>query len=150
MPIDSRGFGELTLDLLRGERQAMAATLKPEEVESFRRVLESLRARLQGDVDQMTDQALLGSNRETSGNLSSVPLHLADLGTENYEQEFTLGLIENEQMTLEQIQKAIGRIQAGQFGQCSECGEAIPKQRLQALPYTAHCIGCARRLEATP
>jgi RNA polymerase-binding protein DksA len=125
----------------------MATGLKPDEMESFRKALLGLRARLRGDLDQMTDEALRRTQPESSGNLSNVPLHMADVGTENYDQEFTLGLIENEQATLEQVQGALSRIAAGTFGLCTECGEPIARQRLQALPYTKHCIQCARKLE---
>ncbi len=125
----------------------MTQALKTQELESFRNVLEGLRARLRGDLDQMTDEALRRTQNETSGNLSNVPLHMADVGTENYDQEFTLSLIENEQSTLEQVHSALGRINAGTFGRCEECQEPIAKPRLQALPYTRHCIQCARKLE---
>ena len=125
----------------------MASGLKSEEVEAFRQVLLGLRARLRGDLDQMTDEALRRHQPDSSGNLSNVPLHMADVGTENYDQEFTLGLIENEQATLDQVQTALARIEAGTFGRCDECGEPIAKPRLQALPYTKHCIQCARKLE---
>jgi RNA polymerase-binding protein DksA len=125
----------------------MAIALKADEVESYRQLLHNLRARLRGDLDQMTDEALNRTGREGSGNLSNLPLHMADIGTENYDQEFTLGLIENEQGTLEQINGALGRIENGKFGLCDECGEPIAKPRLQALPYTPHCIECARRME---
>ena len=126
----------------------MASVLKNEEVESFRKVLLGLRARLRGDLDQMTDEALRRDQPDSSGNLSNVPLHMADIGTENYDQEFTLGLIENEQSTLEEVHEALGRIDHGTYGRCLECGEAIAKPRLQALPYTRHCIQCARELES--
>jgi len=125
----------------------MASGLKSEEVEAFRQVLIGLRARLRGDLDQMTDEALRRHQPDSSGNLSNVPLHMADVGTENYDQEFTLGLIENEQGTLEQVHEALDRIHAGTFGRCQECGDPIAKPRLQALPYTRHCIQCARELE---
>jgi len=125
----------------------MASAMKQEELESFRHVLLSLRARLRGDLDQMTDEALRANGRDASGNLSNLPLHMADVGTENYDQEFTLGLIENEQGTLDQIHEALARIDAGTFGRCQECHAPIAKPRLQALPYTAHCIECARKLE---
>ena len=72
---------------------------------------------------------------------------MADVGTENYDQEFTLSLIENEQGTLEQIHDALARIDAGTFGACEECGGTIAKPRLQAIPYARHCIDCARELE---
>ena len=101
-----------------------------------------------GDLDQMTDEALRRTQAESSCNLSNVPLHMAALGTENYDQEFTLGLIENEQGVLDQVQGALGRIDSGTFGKCQECGGPIAKQRLQALPYTPHCIDCARKLES--
>ena len=125
----------------------MATGFKTEELETYRNALDSLRARLRGDLDQMTDEALRRSQPESSGNLSNVPLHLADVGTENYDQEFTLGLIENEQTTLEQVQEALNRIDAGTFGKCEKCGEVIARQRLQYLPYVRHCIQCARKLE---
>ena len=126
----------------------MASVMKNEELELFRQTLESLRSRLRGDLNQMTDEALKRNQPDSSGNLSNVPLHMADVGTENYDQEFTLGLIENEQETLEQIQDALNRIDAGTFGRCQECNAAIAKPRLQALPYTRYCIECARKLES--
>jgi len=126
----------------------MASAMKPEDLESFRETLLGLRARLRGDLDQMTDEALGRNQPESSGNLSNVPLHMADVGTENYDQEFTLSLIENEQGTMKQIREALGRIDAGTFGKCEECGETIARPRLQALPYAKYCIGCAREMES--
>lgn len=124
----------------------MASAMKPEDLEAYRQTLLSIQARLRGDLEQMTDEAL-GNAADSSGNLSNVPLHVADVGTENYDQEFTLSLIENEQGTLEQINHAFKRLDAGTYGLCEECGEAIAKPRLQALPYTKHCIECARKAE---
>jgi RNA polymerase-binding transcription factor DksA len=95
----------------------------------------------------MTDEALRRGQPDSSGNLSNVPLHMADVGTENYDQEFTLSLIENDQDTLGQVHAALGRIAAGTYGRCEECGEMIAKPRLQALPYAKHCINCARAME---
>jgi RNA polymerase-binding transcription factor DksA len=125
----------------------MASVFKSEELGSIRETLQSLRSRLRGDLDQMTDEALRRDNAGGTGNLSNVPLHMADLGTDNYDQEFTLGLIENEQGTLELINEALGRMEKGTYGQCVECDEPISKPRLQAIPYARHCIQCARKLE---
>ena len=122
--------------------------IEGEELGTYRDSLLGLQARLRGDLDQMTDEALGRGQPESSGNLSNVPLHMADVGTENYDQEFTLSLIENEQDTLGQIHEALDRIDAGTYGQCEECGELIAKPRLQALPYTKHCIKCARERES--
>ncbi len=126
----------------------MASAMKPDELESYRTLLQGIQARLRGDLDQMTDEALGFGQPESSGNLSNAPLHMADVGTENYDQEFTLSLIENDQGTLEQVHDALQRINAGTFGRCEECDEPIAKPRLQALPYTRHCIQCAREMES--
>jgi DnaK suppressor protein len=125
----------------------MASAFKTEELVPYRQTLQSLRARLRGDLDQMTDEALRRDNGGGTGNLSNVPLHMADVGTDNYDQEFTLGLIENEQGTLELINEALARMEKGTYGQCVECAEPISKPRLQAIPYARHCIRCARKLE---
>jgi len=127
----------------------MASALKNEDLASYRRVLQSLRSRLKGDLDQMTDEALGRDLGAGSGNLSNSPLHMADLGTDNYDQEFTLGLIENEQGTLELVNEALVRMELGKFGLCVECGEPISKLRLEAIPYARHCIRCARKLEGS-
>jgi RNA polymerase-binding transcription factor DksA len=71
---------------------------------------------------------------------------MGDLGT--YEREFTLGLQENEEHTLGEIAAALGRIEQGTFGHCDGCRKAIPKDRLNALPYARYCVGCARRVQA--
>ena len=126
----------------------MSGGLKTDELEEFRETLQGLRARLRGDLDQMTDEALRRDNNGGTGNLSNVPLHMADLGTDNYDQEFTLGLIENEQSTLELVNEALRRMAEGTFGLCAECSEPISKPRLQAIPYAKHCIQCARKLES--
>src|SRR5271168_675393 len=118
----------------------MPGALKNDELDSYRQTLQGLRARLRGDLNQMTDEALHWDNAGGTGNLSNLPLHMADLGTDNYDQEFTLSLIENEQGTLGLVNEALGRVQLGTFGQCVECGELISKARLQAIPYARHCI----------
>ena len=125
----------------------MGSAFKTDELELYQQTLESLRARLRGDLVQMTDEALGRDNNGGTGNLSNVPLHMADLGTDNYDQEFTLGLIENEQTTLELVNEALSRMGKGTYGLCALCAELIAKPRLQAIPYAKHCIRCARKLE---
>jgi DnaK suppressor protein len=125
----------------------MGSVFKSDELGVIQDTLEELRARLRGDLHQMTDEALGRDDGGGTGNLSNVPLHMADLGTDNYDQEFTLGLIENEQSTLELVNEALSRMEKGTYGLCDECSEPISKARLQAIPYAKYCIGCARKLE---
>lgn len=121
--------------------------LKEADLQGFRKALLLLHARLRGDVVQMTDEALNRGGERGVGNLSSTPIHMADLGSDNYDQEFTLGLIENDQLTLDEIRAALERLEVGTFGRCDACHKAIAKARLQALPYTKYCIECARQHE---
>jgi DnaK suppressor protein len=72
---------------------------------------------------------------------------MADVGSDNFEQEFTLSLMENEEETLDLIEAAIERIEEGVYGSCQECGGRIPKTRLNAIPFTPYCVKCASKLE---
>jgi RNA polymerase-binding protein DksA len=118
------------------------------DLEHYRNSLLALRRRLSGDVSHLADEALRARGGEASGSLSNAPLHPADLGTDNFEQEFTFNLLQNQEQTLEEIADALERIQQGTFGHCEECGGPIPQGRLQALPYTRHCVACARKLQS--
>jgi DnaK suppressor protein len=120
------------------------------ETETYRQHLLALRARLDGDIDHLAEEALRKNQREASGNLSSMPIHMADIGTDNFEQEFTLSLLQNQEQSLAEIADALERINQGTFGRCEECGTHIPKVRLSALPYARHCVECARKLEQKP
>jgi len=120
------------------------------ELDGFREVLLALRTRLTGDVSHLTDEALRARGGEASGSLSNAPLHMADLGTDNAEQDNTLTLLHNQELALEEIDEALERLRQGTFGRCEECRAPIPKPRLQALPYTRHCVACARKLQQRP
>jgi RNA polymerase-binding transcription factor DksA len=117
------------------------------ELDTYRENLQNLRTRLSGDVSHLTDEALRKAGGEASGSLSNAPIHMADLGTDNFEQEFTLSLLQNEEQVLDEIRDALERIRRGTFGTCEECSGPIAKARLQALPYTRHCVACARKLQ---
>lgn len=125
--------------------------LKKVELEEFQRNLKALRARIQGDVVQMTNEAL-----DRDGADSKSPTHLAELGTENYEQDFALRRVENEQELLDEVAEALERIDRGTYGQCEACLEAgiapakamIPKARLKVIPYARNCVECERKREA--
>ncbi|HEX3997467.1 MAG TPA: TraR/DksA family transcriptional regulator [Pirellulales bacterium] len=121
--------------------------MKKAEMKVYKERLVNLRARLRGDVNQMADSALKKTRSELNGDLSSMPIHMADIGSDNFEQEFTLSLMENEEGTLDAIETALERISAGTFGDCEECGAKIPKARLNAIPYAALCVKCAQQVE---
>jgi len=117
------------------------------ELEQFRKLLLAKRRVLAGDVSGLEKAALQNSRQDASGDLSKMPLDMADVGTDNYEQEFTLGLIETEQATLQEIDEALQRIENRTFGSCKGCRKRIPVARLKARPHAKYCIECKRRHE---
>lgn len=119
------------------------------ESKPYKEQLLAIRARLRGDVSAMAAGALNKTRSEANGDLSSMPIHMADVGTDNFEQEFTLTLMETEEDTLELVEGALERIEEGAYGICTECASRIPKARLNAIPYAEHCIRCASELESS-
>lgn len=127
------------------------------ELAKYKSILEKQLASLRGDVGSMRDEALRASDQDASVD------HLADQGTDNYDQGFMLGLIENEEETIKQIEEALDRI-AGEgeweYGICPLCAEEmeaakkpgakkkagkatdawIPKARLEYLPWARYCV----------
>lgn len=121
--------------------------LKAADFKVFKAALQDIRARLRGDVSMMADAALRKTRSEASGDLSSMPIHMADIGTDAYEQEFTLSLMATEEETLELVEQALERIRERTYGLCDECGGIITKKRLEAIPFAPLCIRCAERVE---
>ena len=117
--------------------------MKEADLKVYRARLVALERRLQGDVAHLANAAL----NPHSGDASTAPLHMADVGSDNYDQEFTLSLMKNEGETLEAIREALTRIDDGTYGVCAECDKTIPKMRLSAIPYAALCINCATKLD---
>lgn len=126
--------------------------LKPSDLELFRSQLMLLQSRIQGDVDHLSHGALDEGNGD-----SKSPTHMAELGTETYEQEFSLRMMENEQDVLDEIRAALNRIDEGTYGVCQSCKEDgrppskcwIPKVRLKYIPYARNCVECERHKEGS-
>ncbi len=117
--------------------------MKKAEAKVYKQQLINLRARLRGDVSQLAEAALKSNGN--GGDLSRMPIHMADIGSDNFEQEFTLSLVENDEAALEKIAHALERIEEGTYGECEECGKLIPKLRLEAIPYVSLCVKCAAK-----
>ena len=121
--------------------------MKAKDRESFKVLLLQRRRMLTGDVNHMKDEALSKSRQDATGDLSTMPLHMADIGSENYEQEFTLGVVESEEEELREIDIALERVENKSFGICETCSKSITQSRLKAVPYARLCIACKREEE---
>lgn len=121
--------------------------LSAAELRHFRELLLGKRATLVGDVTSMANEALGKNRQDASGDLSNMPIHMADIGSDNYEQEFTLGLLESEHALLREINAALTRMDKGRYGICLGTGKPIGKARLEAKPWAKYSIEYARQVE---
>ena len=112
------------------------------ELKKFKTMLLKKRKELLHDVTCMEIEALF----EERGDLSHTPIHMADLGTDSYEQEFVLGLMDSERKLIAEIDEALNRIKNDTYGICEVDGEPIPKLRLEAIPWIRCCLVCANLL----
>ena len=112
-------------------------------LDHYRQLLIEKMYEILGDVTAMEETLF-----QSSGGLSSMPMHLADIGTDSYEQEFNLGLVAEERKTLLAIQQALGRVADGSFGLCEGLGTPIEANRLEAIPWTRYSLEYALMIES--
>lgn len=126
-----------------GKNETNRNELKPAEIKKFQTMLLVKLNNILGNVTSMETEAL----RRNRSDLSNMPTHMADLGTDNYEIENILGLMDSERKILLEINDSLNRIEDSTYGICENCGKQIPKQRLDAIPWARYCVACATLLE---
>jgi RNA polymerase-binding protein DksA len=117
------------------------------DLNKYRALLIKEREKIGGGINHIAQDALKTSQREASGDLSGYSFHMADVASDNYEVEFSLGRASDEQNTLYIIDEALKRVEDGSYGSCTQCGKQIPRKRLNALPHTELCIACQSKNE---
>ncbi len=126
-----------------------SSSMKKSEMKPYKEMLIQLRSRLRGDVAAMASSALTKSTDTMQTESNSIPSHIADIGSDTFEQHNTLRLLDNDGEVLDEIEVALERIEDGVYGSCNECEHKIPKTRLKAIPYTLYCVKCASQIEST-
>jgi DnaK suppressor protein len=122
---------------------AQADDWSADELAEVRAELEGQATALRGEIDRAEaaseklkrDQSSEGSGDE------------ADAGSKTFEREHEMSLANNSRDLLVQVERALGRLDAGTYGRCEECGNPIPKARLQAFPRATLCVTCKQREE---
>ena len=116
------------------------------KLENYKKNLLKLKQDLSKDIHNMSH-----NNGEGEGDLDKNAghvQHMADVATDMYDREFTLGLASNDRELLYEIDGALGRIQEGTYGICVECKKSVPATRLKAVPHASLCLKCQEKLEA--
>ena len=112
--------------------------VKPEWARFHRHLLE-LR-------DQLLKQ-MSGLAKESAQELAGYSLHMADSGTDNFDRDFALSLLSSDQDAIYEIEEALKRIEKNTYGICELTGKAIPKARLEAIPWTRFTVQAQAQLE---
>ncbi|MEI6085235.1 MAG: TraR/DksA C4-type zinc finger protein [Verrucomicrobiota bacterium] len=121
--------------------------LTKEEGSKYLRLLVELRDHLIDGVNFLASDNLKRTARETTGELSGYSMHMADAGTDNFDREFALSLVSNEQEALYEIEESLKRLADGTFGICEMCEKPIRKERLEAVPFAKNCVQCQSTVE---
>jgi RNA polymerase-binding transcription factor DksA len=123
--------------------------MNQQKLDRFRQQLEVLQDRLRDDGSAATEQARSLGGSGATGELSHVPMHLGDRGSEEYLQAMNELLAANEGYLAGEVRAALARIDDGSFGHCEECGRAVVKERLEAIPFVRYCVKCAEKMSGS-
>ncbi len=123
---------------LKPEERALADI--PKKFHKHYKDLQKLRAQVQESLEFHTEETLNRSAKEDSGDLSGYGQHQADAGTDNYDRDYALSLVSDEQELLFEIEEAIKRIHQGTYGICEVTGKPINKERLNAVPFARYSL----------
>jgi RNA polymerase-binding protein DksA len=121
--------------------------LTKRELKFFKELILKKKDEIWEEIEKISEDTLKKSQRDASGDISGYTLHMADLATDTYDREFSLGLISNEHKILYEIDDALKRIEEGRYGVCEGCSKPIPKSRLKVIPYTRLCLKCQSEKE---
>ncbi len=117
------------------------------KLKEFKGRLLKIKIILREGMEHLEDNSLKKSGREASGDLSNLPIHLADAGSDTFEQDFSLGLLEGEDIEVKEIDEALERIENKVYGICEECSSHIAENRLKVIPYARLCVKCQESVE---
>ncbi|MSR29122.1 MAG: hypothetical protein EXS03_06050 [Phycisphaerales bacterium] len=150
--IPRKKAGQVKLEAGEDDSEVSTAPVKlgkcripAKELERYHAMLLKLRTELVGRVEGTEKEAL----KSNDGNLSTMPLHMADIGTDTFEQDFALGIAQHDRAIVVEVDEALARVKDGTYGLCLMSGKAIPRGRLQAKPWAKYTIETERIVERT-
>ncbi|NQT32424.1 MAG: TraR/DksA C4-type zinc finger protein [Candidatus Omnitrophica bacterium] len=127
--------------------KAASSPFTKKELASVRAKLVKKKAQILEDFIKIEGDTLNKSYKDASGDLSGYAFHMADMATDLYDREFSLGLAEEERERLFALDDALKRVDEGIYGLCDSCGVKISKQRLKVMPQAKNCIKCQEEEE---
>lgn len=123
------------------------AVLERKEWQKFKQELVAQKQGLLEEISRLEETGIGDTASDSVGELSRVDNHPADLASETFERGKDIALRDNAHVLLENVEKALSKIEEGTFGQCELCGRQISADRLAAMPSALLCIECQRETE---
>jgi YteA family regulatory protein len=121
-----------------------------EQMEYYRKLLEEQLNGINNTVEMMKQNKSAEQDKYSPTELSNYDNHPAEMASEIYQVEMNTALLVHGENILQDIKDAIARIDKGVYGYCETCGEEIPPERLQAVPYARMCLRCKNEAESAP
>lgn len=125
----------------------MKKKFNKKDLADFKKLILKKKEEILEGIKHISDDTLKKSLRDAAGDISGYTYHMADVATDTYDREFSLGLASNERQLLYELNDALKRIEEGTFGLCEECKSTITKIRLRAVPDARLCLKCQEKKE---
>jgi len=121
--------------------------MNKKDLAEYKKLITKRKNDILDSISRVSQDTLKKSQKDASGDISGYTFHMADVATDNYDREFSLGLASNDRQFLYELEDALKRIEDGTFGICEECKSVLSKARLKALPYARLCLDCQQKRE---
>ncbi|RKY31443.1 MAG: TraR/DksA family transcriptional regulator [Candidatus Omnitrophota bacterium] len=113
----------------------------------FQKLILKMKEEILDGIKHISEDILKKSQKDAAGDISGYTYHMADVATDTYDREFSLGLASNDRKMMYELEDALKRIEEGTFGTCEDCKNTISKSRLKAVPYARLCVKCQEKKE---
>lgn len=117
------------------------------ELQEFKRIVLKRREEILDSIKHSSEDTLKKTQKDAAGDISGYTYHMADVATDTYDREFSLGLASNERKLLYELDDVLKKIEEGTFGICEDCKNLIAKNRLKSIPYARLCVKCQEKRE---
>jgi DnaK suppressor protein len=127
--------------------KAVKTKLTKKELGDFKKLILKRKNEILESIYHISEDTLKKSQKDASGDISGYTYHMADIATDTYDREFSLGIASNERQFIYELDDAFKKIEENTFGICEDCKVQITKARLKAIPYARFCLKCQEKKE---
>ncbi len=125
----------------------MKKKFNKKELTGFKKIIAAKKEEILEGIKHISEDTLKKSQKDAAGDISGYTYHMADIATDTYDREFSLGLASNDRELLYELDDAMKKIEEGLFGICEQCKALITKTRLKAIPQARLCVKCQEKKE---